>query len=67
VIDVGGSAAELRDMLRSAEAAGLSTRPSGPALTYLHAAGAGDRLPAGRRRAGTLEDVFVALTGGYVE
>ena len=45
----------------------LPTRQSGPALTYLHADAVDGRVPAGRRRAATLEDVFVRLTGDYVE
>jgi lipooligosaccharide transport system ATP-binding protein len=42
---------------------GLVVRASGPALAYLHAERAGTPLPEGRRRAATLEDVFVLLTG----
>jgi hypothetical protein len=36
-------------------------------LTYLQVDDADGRVPAGRRRAATLEDVFVHLTGDYVE
>jgi hypothetical protein len=43
------------------------TRPLGPALTYLRAEEADGRLPDGHRRKTTLEDVFVLLTGEYVE
>ncbi len=68
VIDVEGSQTQLTDLRSRADAAGILTRPSGPSLTYLHADQDGDRrLPAGRRRVATLEDVFVALTGEYVE
>ncbi|MDQ6819108.1 MAG: ABC transporter ATP-binding protein [Actinomycetota bacterium] len=68
VVDVGGSQTELSELRVQADAEGLSTRSSGPALTYLHADDRGDeRLPEGRRRLATLEDVFVALTGEYVE
>jgi lipooligosaccharide transport system ATP-binding protein len=67
VLDVRGSVAELRALRKSAQAAGLPTRPSGPALTYLHAEDGDGRVPAGRRRSATLEDVFVHLTGDYVE
>ncbi len=73
VVDVYGSVAELRALSERAQANGVPTRPSGPALTYLHA-GDGDedgdwdgRVPPGRRRSATLEDVFVRLTGDYVE
>jgi len=67
VVDVHGTVAELRALRESATATGLPTRPSGPALTYLRAEDGDGRVPAGRRRAATLEDVFVHLTGDYVE
>jgi lipooligosaccharide transport system ATP-binding protein len=67
VVDVHGSAAELRLLQERALRDGLPTRQSGPALTYLHAEAADGRVPAGRRRSATLEDVFVRLTGDYVE
>jgi lipooligosaccharide transport system ATP-binding protein len=67
VVDVHGSLAELRALRDAASAAGLPTRQSGPALTYLRVDDADGRVPAGRRRAATLEDVFVHLTGDYVE
>ncbi len=67
VVDVGGSQTELSELRVQADAEGLATRASGPALTYLHADDRDDRLPEGRRRSATLEDVFVALTGEYVE
>ncbi|MDQ6816259.1 MAG: ABC transporter ATP-binding protein [Actinomycetota bacterium] len=68
VLDVRGSQSQLRDLRTRADNAGLATRPSGPSLTYLHAdQGADQQLPDGRRRVATLEDVFVALTGEYVE
>ena len=67
VLDVEGSPGELARMRELALAAGHATRASGPALTYLHADRADGALPAGRRRSATLEDVFVALTGEYVE
>ena len=50
-----------------AEASGLPTRQSGPSLTYLHAEELDGRVPPGVRRGATLEDVFVSLTGEYVE
>jgi lipooligosaccharide transport system ATP-binding protein len=67
VVDVHGSIAHIRDLQARAQADGLPTRQSGPALTYLHADQANGRLPEGARRAATLEDVFVRLTGDYVE
>ncbi|MBV8712496.1 MAG: ABC transporter ATP-binding protein, partial [Solirubrobacterales bacterium] len=50
-----------------ADSDGLPTRQSGPSLTYLHADALDGRLPAGVRRSANLEDVFVRLTGDYVE
>jgi lipooligosaccharide transport system ATP-binding protein len=67
VVDVSGSAADLLSLRDHAQAAGLPTRQSGPALTYLHADTLDGRVPAGVRRGATLEDVFVSLTGDYVE
>ena len=67
VLDVHRSADSLDELRRCALAAGLPTRRSGPALTYLHADRDDRRLPAGSRRSATLEDVFVLLTGEYVE
>jgi len=67
VVDVSGTVAEIRELQRRAVADGLVTRQSGPALTYLHAEDADGRVPEGFRRAATLEDVFVRLTGDYVE
>lgn len=67
VVDVSGTVAEIRELQSRATADGLITRRSGPALTYLHAEDADGRVPDGFRRAATLEDVFVRLTGDYVE
>jgi lipooligosaccharide transport system ATP-binding protein len=67
VVDVHGSVAQLDSLRERALVAGLPTRRSGPALTYLHADSLDGRVPAGARRSATLEDVFVALTGDYVE
>ena len=66
-VDVYGSVAELQALRERAEHEGLPVRQSGPALTYLHAEAADGRVPSGRRRGATLEDVFVRLTGDYVE
>ena len=65
--DVLGSPDELDALRARAAADGLATRASGPALTFLYAERADGALPDGRRRAATLEDVFVRLTGEYVE
>ena len=67
VVEVTGSAAELAQLRALADAAGLPTRQSGPALTYLHADRYDGEVPAGARRGASLEDVFVSLTGDYVE
>jgi lipooligosaccharide transport system ATP-binding protein len=67
VVEVAGSAAELADLRARAQAGGLPTRQSGPALTYLHADRYDGEVPAGARRGASLEDVFVSLTGDYVE
>ncbi len=67
VVDVHGSIAELAALRSQAEADGLPTRHSGPSLTYLHADSLDGRLPPGSRRNANLEDVFVRLTGDYVE
>ncbi len=67
VVEVQGSAAALAELRELAVAAGLPTRQSGPALTYLHADAFDGRVPRGARRGASLEDVFVSLTGDYVE
>ena len=67
VVDVHGSAARLRELQARAGSSGLPTRQSGPSLTYLHADALDGRVPAGLRRSANLEDVFVRLTGDYVE
>jgi lipooligosaccharide transport system ATP-binding protein len=67
VVDVHGSVAELSRLRSHAEANGLPTRRSGPAITYLHADSSDGQVPRGSRRSATLEDVFVRLTGDYVE
>jgi lipooligosaccharide transport system ATP-binding protein len=54
---------ELERLRLDARQRGLIVRASGPALAYLHAERAATELPAGERRAATLEDVFVLLTG----
>jgi lipooligosaccharide transport system ATP-binding protein len=66
VLDVQRPPGELEQLAGEARAAGLVTRRSGPALTYLHAEGSDGRLPPGQPRPATLEDVFVLLTGEEV-
>jgi lipooligosaccharide transport system ATP-binding protein len=67
VVDVRRPPPELARLAKEARLAGLATRRSGPALTYLRAEESDGRLPNGQRRLATLEDVFVLLTGEYVE
>ncbi len=67
VVDVHGPPARLEQLEADARRDGLATRRSGPALTFLHADSLDGRLPPGERRRATLEDVFVLLTGEYVE
>ncbi len=62
---LGGGAASAARSAPTAD--GLPTRASGPALSYLRAEEFDGRIPSGHRRAATLEDVFVLLTGEYVE
>jgi lipooligosaccharide transport system ATP-binding protein len=64
VLEVGGSPRALAEVEAEAQAGGLRTRRSGTTLAVLDA----DRLDGqpwavGERRAPTLEDVFVVLTG----
>jgi lipooligosaccharide transport system ATP-binding protein len=66
-VDVIGSPAHLQALRERAETDGVPTRASGPTLTYLGAEELDGRIPAGDRRAATLEDVFVLLTGESVE
>jgi lipooligosaccharide transport system ATP-binding protein len=58
-----GGIRELEQLRAEAHQRGLIVRASGPALAYLHAEQVETELPAGERRAATLEDVFVLLTG----
>ena len=66
-LDLYGSRQALAELESRARSDGLTIRRSGPALTVLHAEGLDARLDGGRRRQATLEDVFVLLTGEYVE
>ena len=67
VVDVHGAQQRLAQLEEEARQRGLATRRSGPALTFLHAETLDGDLPSGERRLATLEDVFVLLTGEYVE
>ena len=64
---VYGSPARLAELRAEADAAGWVTRRSGPALAILHAERHDGTLPEGERRAATLEDAFVMLTGEEID
>jgi lipooligosaccharide transport system ATP-binding protein len=59
----------LAEVRAQAEAAGLSVRPAGPAIAIVGAerAANGEIPPEAIRRAASLEDVFVMLTGEEAE
>jgi lipooligosaccharide transport system ATP-binding protein len=65
--EVYGPPARLEELRAQGEAAGWTTRRSGPALAILHAERHDGTLPEGVRRAATLEDAFVVLTGEEIE
>ena len=65
--EVYGSPKQLAELRARADVAGWVTRRSGPALAILHAERHDGELPAGERRAATLEDAFVVLTGEEIE
>jgi len=67
VVDVHGPPARLEQLEAEARRDGLATRRSGPTPTFLQADSINGRMPPGERRPATLEDVFVLLTGEYVE
>ena len=63
-IEVYGPPPRLREVEHEAAAAGLRTRRTGTSISVLALERANGRpLPDGHRRAATLEDVFVLLTG----
>ncbi len=66
-LDLYGPQERLRDLEKQAAEQSLTTRRSGPALTVLHADTLDGRFSDGYRRKASLEDVFVLLTGEYVE
>ena len=65
--EVYGSPARLAELREQAAREGWVTRRSGPALAILHAERFNGGLPDGERRAATLEDAFVTLTGEEIE
>ncbi len=65
--EVYGPPARLEQLRAQGDAAGWVTRRSGPALAILHAERHDGTLPEGVRRAATLEDAFVVLTGEEIE
>jgi lipooligosaccharide transport system ATP-binding protein len=65
--EVYGPPARLDELRAEGERAGWAMRRSGPALAILHAERYEDALPEGVRRAATLEDAFVVLTGEEIE
>jgi lipooligosaccharide transport system ATP-binding protein len=67
VVEVYGPPARLRELETEAAAAGMVTRRAGTALAYLRAETLDGRVPEGERRAASLEDVFVILTGEDIE
>ena len=67
VLEVYGPPARLLEVERTASAAGLPTRRTGPAVAVLRAETADVDLPDAVVRPANLEDVFVLLTGEKVE
>ncbi len=65
--EVYGPPARLDELRTEGERAGWAMRRSGPALAILHAERHDGTLPEGVRRAATLEDAFVVLTGEEIE
>ena len=66
VLEVYGPPARLAEVEASAVSDGLRTRRTGTSVALLGVEGRNGDLPAGERRATTLEDVFVLLTGEEV-
>lgn len=67
VIEVYGPPARLAEVDADAAARGWQTRRSGPAVAILRAEELDGAAPEGERRAATLEDAFVVLTGEEIE
>ena len=66
VVEVYGPPARLAEVEASAAGDGLRTRRTGTSVALLGVEGRNGDLPDGERRATTLEDVFVLLTGEEV-
>src|SRR3712207_23086 len=66
-LEVYGPPARLAEVREEAEAAGYRVRRTGTAVAILGAEAGNGKLPEGVRRAASLEDVFVLLTGEEVE
>jgi len=66
-LEVYGPPPRLAEVREAAEAAGYRVRRTGTAVAILGAEAANGTLPDGIRRAASLEDVFVLLTGEEVE
>jgi lipooligosaccharide transport system ATP-binding protein len=66
VLEVYGPPARLAEVEVSAAQGGLRTRRTGTSVALLGVEGRNGDLPDGERRATTLEDVFVLLTGEEV-
>jgi lipooligosaccharide transport system ATP-binding protein len=62
-LEVYGPPARLREVEEDARRRGWATRRTGTSVTILRAEGLDGAAPDGERRAATLEDVFVLLTG----
>ena len=65
-LEVYGPPARLAEVRAAAQAEGFRTRRTGTAVAILRSEDADGRLPEGVRRAASLEDVFVLLTGEEV-
>jgi lipooligosaccharide transport system ATP-binding protein len=65
-LEVYGPPARLREVETDAHDRGWSTRRTGTSVTILRAESINGDAPDGERRAATLEDVFVLLTGEEV-
>jgi lipooligosaccharide transport system ATP-binding protein len=67
VVEVYGPPARLAEVDAGAAARGWQTRRSGPAVAILRAEDLDGDAPEGERRAATLEDAFVVLTGTAID
>ena len=67
VVEVYGPPLRLAEVTEDADSRGWMTRRSGPAVAILRAEGLTGLVPEGERRAATLEDAFVVLTGQEIE